>query len=179
MQRSSPTNDPGPTSRTPEKIPPAPRTGDPDPDATRPEALAAVCDEIRGATRVLLTSHARPDGDSDGLPAGAGLCARPTGQVRRHRQCGSAARPVPRVPGGGPHPGGVRCRGHFDLLVVLECSDLSRPGVRGLDRYRVVNIDHHAGNAPYGVVNWFDPDAAACAELVVEVDRRPWRPFHP
>ena len=51
----------------------------------------------------------------------------------------------------------------------MECGDLTRPGVAGLERYRVVNIDHHLGNTGYGAVNWFDSTYAACAEMVVDV----------
>ena len=54
-------------------------------------------------------------------------------------------------------------------LFVMECGDLSRPGVAGLERYRAINIDHHLGNTQYGAVNWFDSSYAACAEMVVEV----------
>lgn len=62
-----------------------------------------------------------------------------------------------------------RAEGDFDALFVMECSDLSRPGVAGLERYRVVNIDHHLGNTQYGAVNWYDAGAAACAEMVLMV----------
>ena len=49
---------------------------------------------------------------------------------------------------------------------MLECGRLDRTEVTGLDRQPVINIDHHAGNAMYGTLNWFDPSAAACAEMV-------------
>ncbi len=61
--------------------------------------------------------------------------------------------------------------GDYDLVLVMECSDLARTGVSGLDRYRIVNIDHHPGNAMYGAVNWFDAGAAACGEMVFDVIR--------
>ena len=54
----------------------------------------------------------------------------------------------------------------FDAALIMECSDLSRTGVRGLDRSPVMNIDHHPGNKVYGAVNWIDESAAACGELV-------------
>jgi phosphoesterase RecJ-like protein len=52
---------------------------------------------------------------------------------------------------------------------VLECSDLSRPEIGGLDAYYVINVDHHEGNRMYGALNWFDASAAACGELVAEI----------
>jgi phosphoesterase RecJ-like protein len=59
--------------------------------------------------------------------------------------------------------------GPADAVVVLECSEIERPGLDGLSRYFVVNIDHHLGNEMYGAVNWFDGSAAACAEMVADV----------
>jgi phosphoesterase RecJ-like protein len=61
--------------------------------------------------------------------------------------------------------------GDFDASIVMECSDLARTGVAGLDRAFVINIDHHPGNKEYGQINWFDATAAACAEMVFEVIR--------
>ena len=53
----------------------------------------------------------------------------------------------------------------------MECGDLKRTGVSGLERYFVINIDHHPGNTGYGQINWFDAGAAACAEMVYDVVR--------
>jgi phosphoesterase RecJ-like protein len=72
-----------------------------------------------------------------------------------------------------------RVEGAFDALVVLECSDLSRPGVAGLESYYTINIDHHPGNAMYGAINWFDGSAAACGEqvaAVIDALEVPWTP---
>jgi phosphoesterase RecJ-like protein len=51
----------------------------------------------------------------------------------------------------------------------MECGDLTRTGVSGLDRGFVINIDHHVGNTMYGEVNWLDLSAAACGEMVFEL----------
>jgi len=59
--------------------------------------------------------------------------------------------------------------GQFDAAIVMECGDLSRTGVEGLDRYFVINIDHHPGNNGYGAINWFNPGAAACGEMVFDL----------
>jgi phosphoesterase RecJ-like protein len=56
-----------------------------------------------------------------------------------------------------------------DAVIVMECSDLTRTGVAGLDGRFIINIDHHAGNRMYGAVNWFDESAAACGEMVFDV----------
>lgn len=54
----------------------------------------------------------------------------------------------------------------YDAALIMECSDLARTGVAGLDRSPVMNIDHHPGNKVYGAVNWIDESAAACGEMV-------------
>lgn len=54
----------------------------------------------------------------------------------------------------------------FDAALIMECSELSRTGVQGLDRSPVMNIDHHPGNKGYGAINWVDESAAACGEMV-------------
>jgi phosphoesterase RecJ-like protein len=58
-----------------------------------------------------------------------------------------------------------------DTVIVMECGDLSRTGVRGFEGRYVINIDHHLGNSMYGQVNWFDESAAACGEMVFDVIR--------
>jgi bifunctional oligoribonuclease and PAP phosphatase NrnA len=56
-----------------------------------------------------------------------------------------------------------------DAVIVMECGDLGRPGISGLERGFVINIDHHPGNRRYGAINWFNPGAAACGEMVFDL----------
>lgn len=69
-----------------------------------------------------------------------------------------------------PHVGAIRITSAigetFDLALVMECSDLARTGISGLDRSPLANIDHHPGNTRFGRINWIDESAAACGELV-------------
>ena len=58
-----------------------------------------------------------------------------------------------------------------DAVIVMECGDLTRPGISGLERGYVINIDHHPGNTMYGALNWFDVSAAACGEMVFDLIR--------
>jgi phosphoesterase RecJ-like protein len=58
-----------------------------------------------------------------------------------------------------------------DAVIVMECSDLSRTGVAGLESQYIINIDHHAGNRLYGALNWHDESAAACGEMVFDLIR--------
>ena len=68
--------------------------------------------------------------------------------------------------------------GQYDAAIIMECGDLARTGVTGLDRFHVINIDHHPGNSAYGQLNWFDPSAAACGEMVFDLIEALGAPLH-
>jgi phosphoesterase RecJ-like protein len=51
----------------------------------------------------------------------------------------------------------------------MECGDIARTGVAGLDRFFVINIDHHPGNTGYGDLRWFDSSAAALGEMIFDL----------
>ena len=60
----------------------------------------------------------------------------------------------------------------FDCAVVLECPTLDRTGLEArLARLPLVNIDHHLGNALYGVANWVDTTAPAVGVMVAALAR--------
>jgi phosphoesterase RecJ-like protein len=132
-------------------------------------SAAAVAAAIRDRQSFILTSHARPDGDAIGSQLAMAFAL---------DRLGKTVRLVGRDPVPGPYlpfPGTSRIEmvtaadTPADALIVMECSDLSRPDVAGLDRYFVINVDHHLGNRMYGDVNWFDVSAAACGELVADI----------
>ena len=54
----------------------------------------------------------------------------------------------------------------YDAVFVIECSDLERPGIKGLENQLTVNIDHHATSEHFGTVNWIDPTASAVGEMI-------------
>lgn len=133
---------------------------------TQAEEIARFLTPLR---RILITSHERPDGDSIGSQLGAALAL---------EQLGKTVEVVNRD----PHPPNYRSlpgverirlgetvRGDFDCVLVLECGSFERTGVRGLDRFPAVNIDHHPVNDSYGILNWIDPSFAAVAQMVLPV----------
>jgi bifunctional oligoribonuclease and PAP phosphatase NrnA len=135
------------------------------------EVLRQIRDEILRARRLLITSHAKPDGDSIGSQVAMALALRQLGKEVRLVNCDPPQPALAAFPGVSDIETMDRIEGDFDLALVMECSDLARTGVAGLDRYRIVNIDHHPGNAMYGAVNWFDAGAAACGEMAFDVIR--------
>ena len=49
---------------------------------------------------------------------------------------------------------------------MIECSDITRPGVADLGKQFVVNIDHHSTTALFGTINWIDSTASAVGEMI-------------
>lgn len=133
--------------------------------------LDALVAHLRGASRVVVSSHERPDGDAIGSGMAMTLALRAMGKDARMVMCDRPAaylRPFPAVDTLWIAPAVSE---PFDAAVIMECSDLTRTGVTGLDRSPVLNIDHHPGNAQYGVINWVDETAAACGELAYTLIR--------
>ena len=117
----------------------------------------------------LLTSHARPDGDSLGSQLALAAALRQLGKQVRIINSDPAPALYAFLPDLSTIEVAASVEDPFDAVVVLECSTLTRPGVAGLEGRLVINIDHHAGNAMYGAVNWHDESACACAEMVVKL----------
>jgi phosphoesterase RecJ-like protein len=136
---------------------------------TEPTGPIPIRDALARGQRFLITSHARPDGDSIGSQVALALALRALGKTARIVNRDPAPAPYQAFPGVDLIEVAAAADGELDAVIVLECGELSRPGVAGLDRYPIVNIDHHPGNTGYGALTWHDPSAAACAEMVLDL----------
>ncbi len=137
--------------------------------------LEQVADELRGADRLLLTTHENPDGDALGSLLGMHLLL---SQLDKDAAMFLAADEFPL-----PHEyrylplEGVLNAPPADLderlVVFLDCGNIDRMPADFLraEGIRIVNIDHHHDNTRFGEVNLVDPLASCTAELV-------WRLAH-
>jgi phosphoesterase RecJ-like protein len=124
---------------------------------------------IRGRQRFVLSSHSRPDGDSIGSQLAMVYALRALGKEAIAVNADPAPPPLMQFPGVPEIRIAPAVDGEFDAAIIMECSDLGRTGVSGLDRSFVINIDHHPGNTGFGQLMWFDSSAAACGEMVFDV----------
>jgi phosphoesterase RecJ-like protein len=134
-------------------------------EATRAQVAAA----IRQRQRFVVTSHSRPDGDAIGSSLAMAYALRRLGKEVRVL---SRDRPPPALmvfPGVADIEIVAEIGDPADAVIVMECGDIKRPGIDGLDRGFVINIDHHPGNVLYGALNWLDLSAAACGEMVFDL----------
>jgi phosphoesterase RecJ-like protein len=134
----------------------------------RPE-ISQIAEAIRSRRRFVISSHARPDGDAIGSQMAAAYALRALGKDVVVVNADPAPAPLMQFPGVASIGIAKRVEGDFDAAIIMECGDLSRTGVEGLDRFFLINIDHHPGNAGYGQINWFNPSAAACGEMVFDL----------
>jgi len=137
---------------------------------TRPhDNLPRILSTLLNGHSFLVTSHARPDGDSLGSQLALAGALRQLGKRVRIINSDPAPAMYAFLPDLSTIEIAASVEDPFDAVVVIECSNLSRSGVAGLEGRPIINIDHHAGNAQYGTVNWLDESACACAEMVVEL----------
>ncbi len=126
---------------------------------------AELVERLTQGQRFVVASHQRPDGDAIGSAMAMALALRAIGKDATVVTDGIPPvflQPFPDVASIRITPEVTET---FDAALIMECSELARTGVKGLDRSPVMNIDHHPGNTGFGAINWVDESAAACGEM--------------
>jgi phosphoesterase RecJ-like protein len=128
--------------------------------------IDAVLSSIARADRLLVTAHARPDGDAVGSVLACWMMLRQMGKqadmalsdrvpwIYRGLPCSSHVRHCSRI------------EGDYDAVILLECNGIERTRLEGLENRFLINIDHHTSGCTFGNVNWIDSSACAVAEMV-------------
>jgi len=141
--------------------------------------IQRIADAIHARRRFVISSHARPDGDSIGSQLAMAYALRALGKEATVVNADPASAPLMAFPGVAAIHLAPVVEGDYEAAIIMECGDLGRTGVSGLERYFVINIDHHPGNTGYGQLTWFDPGAAACGEMVFDLIRALEVPLSP
>ena len=139
------------------------------------EAAAELICKMKGK-RVLILSHRHPDGDTlgcalalkqilKGLGSKADIaCADPAPSNCRFLfdgRNGAVAEPAPLL---NPAPD------DYDKIVSVDTASTKQLGILSFLSDRVcLKIDHHAVGEDYAKENLVDPDAAACAEIIMRI----------
>ncbi len=128
--------------------------------------LSQVVELIENKEKFAITTHVRPDGD--GIGSSLGLCwllrsLDKDVEVIVRDGIPNSYRTLPGVDE-------IRTINtvdkQYDAIFVIECSDVKRPGISGVEKQFVVNIDHHATCELFGDINWIDPTASAVGEMI-------------
>jgi phosphoesterase RecJ-like protein len=132
----------------------------------RDAAIAPILEAIHRAHRILVTAHARPDGDAVGSVL---ACAMMLEQLGKDATMAFSDR-VPLIYRWLPCAQSIqhwqRVQGDFDLVILLECDGTERSRLKGLEGRRLINIDHHTSGRNFAHLNWIDTDACAVAEQI-------------
>jgi bifunctional oligoribonuclease and PAP phosphatase NrnA len=128
--------------------------------------LSQVVELIENKSHFAITTHIKPDGD--GVGSSLGLCwlLRSLGKKAEVIVHGDVPLAYRSLPGADEIRDIKAIDGQYDAVFVIECSDLQRPGITGLESEVTVNIDHHATSAHFGTINWIDSTASAVGEMI-------------
>ena len=131
------------------------------------EAYLSLGEKLHNANHILVVCHIRPDGDAIGSLLGLGLSLQEMGKKVQMVSPDGIPPNYRHLPGSDQilqSPSGM-----VDLIIVVDCSDLSRVGDI-LDDYAMpdINIDHHVTNLNFGRLNLVDTEAVATAELLIQ-----------
>ena len=128
--------------------------------------LSQVVELIEAKRRFGITSHIRPDGDSLGSSLGLYWLLRALDKEPEVIMRDPVPHAYEKLPGAGEVRVTPAIDRQYDAVFVIECSDITRPGLADLDKQFVVNIDHHSTTALFGTINWIDSTASAVGEMV-------------
>ncbi|MDR1520346.1 MAG: DHH family phosphoesterase, partial [Planctomycetota bacterium] len=128
------------------------------------------------ASRLALSGHSRPDGDSLGACFALAEILRSLGHAALVVNPGPISGKLsfltrPEWIANPGHPGWWR---DFDLFGVLDCGEIDRlPEINreAAAKLPAFNLDHHASSAGLGQAVWIDPAASSTCELVVRLAR--------
>lgn len=128
--------------------------------------LSQVVELIESRNNFGITTHIKPDGD--GVGSSLGLCwlLRSLGKEAEVIVHGDVPPAYRSLPGADDIRDVKILDREYDAIFVIECSDIRRPGIVGLEQAFTVNIDHHATSEHFGTVNWIDSTASAVGEMI-------------
>jgi bifunctional oligoribonuclease and PAP phosphatase NrnA len=130
------------------------------------DQLTEVLHHIRRYSQFVLTSHARPDGDAVGSVLALSEILRQMGKTTEVVLSDSVPLIYRPLPFSDTVVQASSVNGKYEAAILLECDSLQRARVQGLERYFLINIDHHSTSKSFANVNWIDPGASATAEMV-------------
>ncbi|MDR3775804.1 MAG: bifunctional oligoribonuclease/PAP phosphatase NrnA [Terracidiphilus sp.] len=133
------------------------------------DIIGKILRVLRQGERFLVCSHARPDGDAVGSMLATGMLLQ---QMGKYADLVTVDR-VPDIyrdlPGVDAIRSALHVHGPYDAVILLECDSLDRASLTGMEKFFLINIDHHLSGLPFADLNWIDYQAASAGELVYEL----------
>ena len=129
--------------------------------------LDNILEEIKKAEKIVILAHETPDGDAIGSCLAMNLAVKALGK------CADVViKEFPRVFDFLPGRDEVKTESNveqYDLAIALDCADLKR--LVGKEYFeeakQTIVIDHHGSNKMFGDINFVNPVAPACCEILI------------
>ncbi|MCJ7643374.1 MAG: bifunctional oligoribonuclease/PAP phosphatase NrnA [Candidatus Aminicenantes bacterium] len=137
-----------------------------------PDPVGLICRKIRESRRIAITSHLRPDGDSVCASLALAMMGERLGKAMSIVNKDNTPLPFCHFPEAGRIRIGQIDPAESDMVILLECADVSRSGQENLGDCFKINIDHHYSNFAYADINWINPLASAVGEMIFELGKR-------
>ena len=132
--------------------------------------IQAILKKIDSANRLLVVSHASPDGDALGSTLALTLALREMGKDVVAFNIDGIDTPFSFLPGADSLQNNLESDASFDLGILLDAGELRRAGFdMRAHCTELINIDHHPHSELFGVENLIDVDAASTAILVYRI----------
>lgn len=128
--------------------------------------LSQVVELIESKSKFGITTHVRPDGDGVGSSLGLYWLLKSLGKEAEVFVKDDIPRSYLTLPGAADIKKIQSLDRSYDAVFVIECSDIDRPEIAGLEEQFTVNIDHHATSEHFGSLNWIDATASAVGEMI-------------
>lgn len=125
------------------------------------DPVDSICQKINESQRIAITSHLRPDGDSICTGLALYLMAKSLGKSVGIINKDNTPVPFNCFPDIENIVIGQIPPNEYDIVILLECANVSRSGQIHLDDIFKINVDHHHSNDYYADINWVDPYAPA------------------
>lgn len=130
------------------------------------DPLAAIFEQIKKYNKIIIHRHQRPDPDAIGSQIGLAEILR-------------ASFPYKQIYTVGKHIPGFDWIGEMDeidgqtfddaLVIVTDTANAPRIDDRRFDNGdKLIKIDHHPNDEPFGDLMWVEPDASSCSEMIYD-----------
>lgn len=128
-----------------------------------------IIDEIKQANTIVVLTHETPDGDAIGSSLGVKLALEKIGKM-----VDVIITECPRMYDYLPKFTEIKKKSDiekYDLAISVDCADLKRLDKKEYfeNALKTIVIDHHGSNNMYGDLNYVNPVAPACSEIILAI----------
>lgn len=136
------------------------------------DPASLISKKILQSQHIVITSHLRPDGDSICTSLALFFMGKLLGKEMEIINNDKTPFPLNKLPDIEKIKIGQIPPRKFDMVILLECANVSRSGQTNLGDYFKVNIDHHHSNDYYADIDWVEPEASAVAEMAYSLGEK-------